>query len=72
MYEGQAASFAKEARFKVFKALLDLRTTGMTQELPGLNTGIGTSSGNALANAMLSDVEITNVSNVIADLYIAV
>ena len=70
VYDGQAASFAKEARFKVFKALLDLRTTGMTQELVGLDVGENVGA-NALANVMLTDVGIstvgTPVQNIIND-----
>jgi hypothetical protein len=68
VYDGQAASFAKEAKFKVFKALLDLRTTGMTQELTGLNPDLTQdplnplSGANTLANVMLTDVGISTVS----------
>jgi hypothetical protein len=75
VYEGQAASFAKEAKFKVFKSLLDLRTTGMTQEMPGIkldSESIGTDGdANSLANFMLKDVGISTdaapIQNIISN-----
>jgi hypothetical protein len=68
VYDGQAASFAKEAKFKVFKSLLDLRTTGMTQELAGLNIDApGIKGANDLANFMLGDVGITGVTGIISN-----
>jgi hypothetical protein len=75
VYEGQAASFDKEAKFKVFKSLLDLRTTGMTQEMPGIkldSESTGTDGdANSLANFMLKDVGISTdaapIQNIISN-----
>jgi hypothetical protein len=56
VYEAQADSFDKEAKYRVFKSLLDLRSTGMTQDQQGIVDGTGPNTGNALINEVLSDV----------------
>jgi len=63
----QKDGFDEKYKQDVFNTLMGLRTTGLTQDVPGLNNGTSGSSGNALANALLTDAGITTVSNVIAD-----
>jgi hypothetical protein len=66
LYIRQEAGFDEDYKYKIFTQLLGLRSTGLTQEVPGLNSGTGASSGNALVNALLTDAGIP-VSNVLSD-----
>ena len=70
LYNRQTQGFDEDYKYKVFKSLLDLRTTGMTQEMAGLvndATSPSTPGANALANAILTDAGITGVSGIVAD-----
>ena len=55
IYDAQALGFVKDYKFKVFKSLLDLRSTGLTQGVEGMTDP----AGNALVKDMLTDVGLT-------------
>ena len=63
----QKDGFDEKYKQDVFNTLMGLRTTGLTQDHPGLNNDTGSNSANALANALITDAGITGVSNVIAN-----
>jgi hypothetical protein len=67
LYIRQEAGFDEDYKYKIFTQLLGLRSTGLTQEVPGLNSGTGVGSANELVNALLTDAGIP-VSNVLSDI----
>jgi len=66
LYIRQKTGLDDDAQFKVFKTLVDLRTTGMTQEMPGLKNGTNIGA-NQITNAMLTKVGLTGITNIVAD-----
>ena len=69
LYERQTLGFDDDAQYKVYKTLMDLRTTGITQEIAGLVNDVDDGLGgvNQLTNAILTKVGITGVTNIVAD-----
>jgi hypothetical protein len=65
----QKDGFDEKYKQDVFSILMGLRTTGLTQDHPGLNNdgGLPGTSANALANALITDAGIAGVANVIAN-----
>ena len=66
LYIRQKTGLDDDAQFKVFKTLVDLRTTGMTQEMPGLKNGTNIGA-NQITNEILSKVGLTGITNIVAD-----
>jgi len=66
VYQKQAEAFDKDAKYKVANSLLNVRVTGLTQDIAGIKNGTGTDSGNALVNEMLQSVGF-NSRNILDD-----
>jgi len=54
IYEAQRIGFKQDYKLKVAKAMLDIRTTGLTQG----NEGISSEGGDAILKVLLADAEL--------------
>lgn len=63
VYEKQAQGFDRDYKYKITKALLDIRTTGLTQGIAGITTA----SGNNILNQLILDSGFTSPTTFLTD-----
>lgn len=63
VYEKQAQGFDRDYKYKITKALLDIRTTGLTQGIAGITTA----SGNNILNQLVLDSGFTSPTTFLTD-----